>query len=106
MLSWRGKSRFSALWRDVYNRVIMKASHTSAANNNTVAQGPSSPHGERSFLKMLVHLSLLSTWLSTCEPSFSNSAFDEGPSTSQPSSSNAEHLQSDFALDEGRYFSL
>ncbi|GKA99763.1 retrovirus-related pol polyprotein from transposon TNT 1-94 [Tanacetum coccineum] len=38
----------SALWRDVKTRVIMKASHTSAANNNTVAQGPSSPHGERS----------------------------------------------------------
>nr|GEV22421.1 DNA-binding WRKY [Tanacetum cinerariifolium] len=105
----------SALWRDVKRRVITKASHTSAANNNTLAQGPTSPHGERvisfnnssrkiSFQHILpvAHAQNIDanrsvrirhifdlTSISAAEHCQSDSACDEGLSTCEPSFSNS-----------------
>ncbi|GKE39499.1 hypothetical protein Tco_1462904 [Tanacetum coccineum] len=119
MLSWRGAKR-SALWRDIRARVITKASHTSAANNNTLAQVPTSPHGERvisfnnssrkrSFQHIFpaAHAQNIDanrsvrrrhivdrTSISAAEHCQSDSACDEGLSTCEPSFSNS-------AFDEG-----
>ncbi|GJY00044.1 DNA-binding WRKY transcription factor, partial [Tanacetum coccineum] len=94
----------SALWRDIRARVITKASHTSAANNNTLAQGPTSPHGERviSFNNISRKRSFQHIFPAAHAQNIdANRSVRRRHIVDRTSISAAEHCQSDSACDEG-----